>query len=158
VLQPDVLGGAPVVDAAARTVTVRVNHFSTYVLLDSAAGAIAGSGFAGGTLEAYNFPNPFDLSVKTVTTIHGGGAPTLRGTLVRVSVPPGSSGAGRLRVFDITGRLLRTIDLGALSGGQVYYQNWDGRTDFGRDVASGLYLCEIDVGSQRKIFKMAVLK
>jgi hypothetical protein len=158
VLQPDVLGGAPVVDAAARTVTVRVGHFSTYVLLNSAAGAIGGTSFAGGALDAYNFPNPFDLSYKTVTTIHGGGAPTIRGTLVDVSVPVGLSGEGRMRIFDITGRLLRTIDLGSLTGGQSYYQNWDGRTDYGRDVASGLYLCEIDVGSQRKIFKMAVLK
>ncbi len=158
VLQPDVLGGAPVVDGSARTVTVRVNHFSTYVLLDSAAGAIGGSSFGGGDLDAYNFPNPFDLSVKTVTTIHGGGAPTVRGTLIRVSVPPGLSGGGTLRVFDVTGRLLRTIDLGSLSGGQVYYQGWDGRNDSGRDVASGLYLGQVEVGGRRKVFKMAVLK
>ena len=158
VLSPDVLGGAPVVDAVARTVTVRVNHFSTYVLLNSAAGAIGGSPFAGGELDAYNFPNPFDLSVKTVTTIHGGGTPTIRGTLVRVSVPPGLSGSGTLKIFDITGRLLRTLDLGSLAGGQVYYQNWDGRNDFGRDVASGLYLAVVEVGGKRKIWKMAVLK
>src|SRR5262249_44082528 len=125
VLQPDALGSAPVVDSVARTVTVRVNHFSTYVLLDSAAGVIGGSAFGGGDLDAYNFPNPFDLGVKTVTTIHGGGTPTIRGTLVRVSVPPGLSGAGTLRVFDVTGRLVRTIDLGSLTGGQVYYQGWD---------------------------------
>ncbi|HEX4046961.1 MAG TPA: FlgD immunoglobulin-like domain containing protein, partial [Elusimicrobiota bacterium] len=158
VLQPDVLGGAPVVDAVARTVTERVNHFSTYILLDSAAGAIGGAASSVGALTAYNFPNPFDLSYKTVTTIHGGGAPTIRGTLISVSLPPGLSGDGRVRIFDIVGRLLRTIDMGSLTGGQVHYQNWDGRTDFGRDVASGLYLCEIDVGGQRKIFKMAVLK
>jgi hypothetical protein len=158
ILQPDVLGGAPVIDAAARTYTIRVNHFSTYVLLNAGAGTIGGSAFGGGTLDAYNFPNPFDLSVKTVTTIHGGGAPSIRGTMVRVSVPPGLAGAGTLRVFDITGRLLRTIDLGALAAGQIYYQNWDGRNDFGRDVASGLYLGEVEVGTQRKVFKMAVLK
>ena len=158
VLQPDVLGGAPVVDPVARTVTVRVNHFSTYVLLNSAAGAIGGSPFAGGELDAYNFPNPFDLSVKTVTTIHGGGTPTIRGTLVRVSVPPGLSGAGVFKVFDITGRLLRTLDMGSFAGGQVYYQNWDGRNDYGRDVASGLYLGAVEVGGHRKVFKMAVLK
>ncbi len=158
VLQPDVLGAAPVVDRVARTVTVRVNHFSTYVLLNSAAGAIGGSPFSGGGLNAYNFPNPFDLSYRTVTTIHGGGSPTIRGTMISVSVPPGLSGEGTVKVFDITGRLLRTMDMGSLSAGETYYQNWDGRNDFGRDVASGLYLCEVDVGSQRKIFKMAVLK
>ncbi len=158
VLQPDVLGGAPVVDGVARTVTVRVNHFSTYVLLNSAAGAIGGSPTSAGSLSAYNFPNPFDLTYKTVTTILGGGAPTIRGTLINVSVPAGLNGEGMVKIFDITGRLLRTMDMGALAAGQTYYQNWDGRNDFGRDVASGLYLCEIDVGSQKKIFKMAVLK
>ena len=158
ILQPDALGAPLTVDSSARTVSLRVNHFSTYVLLDSAAGAIGGSPFGGGELDAFNFPNPFDLSVKTVTTIHGGGSPTVRGTLIRVSVPPGLSGAGAFRVFDITGRLLRTIDLGALTGGQVYYQGWDGRNDAGLDVASGLYLGQVEVGSRRKNFKMAVLK
>jgi hypothetical protein len=158
ILQPDA-GGAPLtVDRVARTVTLRVNHFSTYVLLDSAAGAIGGSAFGGGDLDAYNFPNPFDLSVKSVTTIHGGGAPAVRGTLVRVSVPPGLSGAGTLRVFNVNGRLVRTVDLGSLSGGQVYYQVFDGRNDSGADVASGLYLAVVSVGGHSKTFKMAVLK
>ncbi|MFI5346719.1 MAG: FlgD immunoglobulin-like domain containing protein, partial [Elusimicrobiota bacterium] len=158
ILQPDAAGGALVVDASARTVALKVNHFSTYVLLDSAAGVIGGSAFAGGDLDAYNFPNPFDLSVKTVTTIHGGGSPSIRGTLVRVSVPPGLSGQGTFRVFDITGRLIRTVDLGALAGGQIYYQAWDGSNDAGSDVASGLYLGQVELGSRRKTFKMAVLK
>jgi hypothetical protein len=158
VLQPDVLGAPPLVDTVGRTVTTRVNHFSTYVLLNSAAGSIGGSSFAGGGLKAYNFPNPFDLRYKTVTTIHGGGSPTIRGTLISVSVPAGVAGESKIRIFDITGHILRTMDLGSLSGGQTYYQNWDGRNDYGRDVASGLYLCEVDVGPQRTIFKMAVLK
>jgi hypothetical protein len=158
ILQPDVLGAAPVVDRAARTYTLRVGHFSTYVLLDSAAGAIGGSPFSGGDLDAFNFPNPFDLSVKTLTTIHGGGSPSVRGTLIRVSVPPGLAGGGTLRVFDITGRLIRSIDLGRLAGGQVYYQGWDGRNDSGVDVASGLYLGQVEVAGRRKTFKMAVLK
>ena len=157
VLQPDVLGVAPVVDLAARTMTLHVSHFSTYVLLDSAVGAIGNSTYVGG-LDAFNFPNPFDLNVKTVTTIHGGGTPTIRGTLIRVSVPAGLSRVGTLRVFDVTGRLLRTIDFGALAGGQTYYQEWDGRNDYGRDVASGLYIGQLEVGGQRLIFKMAVLK
>jgi hypothetical protein len=110
VLQNDVLGLPLTIDQSARTVTLRVNHFSTYVLLDLSAGSISGSAFSGGELEAYNFPNPFDLSIKTVTTIHGGGTPSVRGTLIRVSVPSGISGVGTLRVFDVTGRLVRTID------------------------------------------------
>lgn len=158
VRQPDVTGAPPVVDAAARTVAIRVDHFSTYVLLDASAGAIGGSSFSGADLEAYNFPNPFDLSVKTVTTVHGGGIASVRGTLIRVSVPPAVSGGGTLRVFDVAGRLVRTMDLGLLSGGQTYYQAWDGRGDDGRDAASGLYIGLVEVGGRRRTFKMAVLK
>lgn len=158
ILQPDAFGGAPVVDPQARTVTTRVNHFSTFVLLDASAGAIGGAVFSGGDIEAYNFPNPFDLQVKTVTTIHGAGSQSVRGTMVRVSLPPGLSGTGTFRVFDATGRKLREISLGGLSGGQTYYQGWDGRNDSGRDVASGLYIGMVEIGGKRKTFKMAVIK
>ncbi|UPT76048.1 MAG: hypothetical protein M0D55_04945 [Elusimicrobiota bacterium] len=78
--------------------------------------------------------------------------------MVRVAVPPGLSGAGKLRVFDAAGRLIRTIDMGELAGGQSYYQGWDGRNDSGRDVASGLYVGLVEIGSRRKSFKMAVIK
>ncbi|MDD5302992.1 MAG: FlgD immunoglobulin-like domain containing protein, partial [Elusimicrobia bacterium] len=157
VLQPDALGGAAVLDTAARSVTLNVGHFSTFVLLASGAGAIGGAAHAG-DLEAYNFPNPFDLQIKSVTTIHGAGAQSVRGTMVRVGVPPGLSGQGKLRVFDATGRLIRTLDMGTLAAGQSYYQGWDGRNDGGRDVASGLYVGVIEIGSKRKSFKMAVIK
>jgi hypothetical protein len=158
VLQPDALGGAPLVDPIARTVTVRVPHFSTFVLLDASAGVIGGAAFSGAQLEAYNFPNPFDLQAKTVTTIHGAGTQGVRGTMVRVSLPADLSGSGTFRVFDATGRLIRSIALGALSGGQTYYQGWDGTNDSGRDVASGLYIGVVEVGGKRKTFKMAVIK
>ena len=157
ILQPDALGGAFALDAQARSLTANVSHFSTFVLLASGAGAIGGAAHAG-ELDAYNFPNPFDLQIKTVTTIHGAGAVAVRGTMVRVAVPPNLSGSGKVRVFDVTGRLIRTLDMGALAAGQSYYLGWDGRNDEGRDVASGLYIGQVEIGSKRKTFKMAVLK
>lgn len=157
VLQPDALGGAAALDASARSYTLNVSHFSTFVLLASGAGAIGGSAH-NGELEAYNFPNPFDLEIKSVTTIHGAGAVSVRGTMIRVGVPAGLSGQGKLRVYDVTGRLIRSIDMGTLTGGQSYYQGWDGRNDGGRDVASGLYIGSVEIGSKRKSFKMAVIK
>lgn len=157
VLQPDALGGAPALDPSVRSYTVNVGHFSTFVLLDSSAGAIGGAAHAG-ELEAYNFPNPFDLQIKSVTTIHGGGVQSVRGTMVRVGVPAGLSGQGRLRIFDATGRQIRSIDMGQFASGQSYYQGWDGRNDSGQDVASGLYIGLVEIGSARRSFKMAVIK
>ncbi|MDP3543414.1 MAG: carboxypeptidase regulatory-like domain-containing protein, partial [Elusimicrobiota bacterium] len=157
VLQPDALGGAPALDASVRSYTINVAHFSTFVLLDSSAGAIGGAAHVG-ELEAYNFPNPFDLRIKSVTTIHGAGVQSVRGTMVRVGVPADLSGQGRLRVFDATGRLIRSIDMGQLGAGQSHYQGWDGRNDAGQDVASGLYIGLVEIGSKRRSFKMAVIK
>jgi hypothetical protein len=157
VLQPDALGAAAAHDASGRSLTVNVGHFSTFVLLASDASAIGGATH-GGELEVYNFPNPFDLQIKTVTTIHGAGVQTVRGTMIRVATPSNLSGQGKLRVFDATGRLIRTIDMGTLAAGQSHYQGWDGRNDSGRDVASGLYIGLVEIGSKRRSFKMAVLK
>jgi hypothetical protein len=157
ILQPDALGASPSLDTTARAVTLNVSHFSTFVLLASGVSAIGGAAHAG-DLTAYNFPNPFDLQIKSVTTIHGAGVQTVRGTMVSVGVPPNLSGPGKLLVFDVTGRLIRTIDMGTLAAGQTYYQGWDGRNDDGRDVASGLYVGQVVIGAKRKSFKMAVIK
>ncbi len=158
VLSPDSLGQAPVVDAAARTYQINVGHFSTFVLLPAGAGVIGGTPFSGGALEAYAFPNPFDLRAKTVTTIHGGGSPSIRGTMLRIAVPPGLTGAGSVKIFDVAGRLVRELDLGTLSAGVSYYRDWDGRNSAGADVASGAYIAVVKVGAKTKTLKLAVLK
>jgi hypothetical protein len=158
VLTPDALGQAPEVDAAAGTYAVNVGHFSTYVLLPAGAAVIGGAANSGAGLDAYAFPNPFDLRPKTVTTIHGGGSPSIRGTMLRVAVPPSGGGAGRVRIFDAAGRLVRDLSLGELAPGTNYYVDWDGRNSAGADVASGLYLAVVSVGSKSKTVKLAVLK
>lgn len=157
VLSPDALGAAPEADAAAGTYAVNVGHFSTFVLLPSGAAVIGGSAHSA-AFEAYAFPNPFDLRPKTLTTIHGGGSPVVRGTMLRVAVPPGGGGAGRLRIFDAAGRLVRDLDLGDLPSGSNTYTDWDGRDSSGRDVASGAYLAVVSVGGKAKTVKLAVLK
>ncbi|HBL15751.1 MAG: hypothetical protein A2X36_13355 [Elusimicrobia bacterium GWA2_69_24] len=161
ILQQDAYGAAPVVDAVARTLTLRVGHFSTFVLFDAGAAAISGNSFSGGDLEAFNFPNPFDLSEKTVQTIHGSaGGPnhTVRGTLIRISVPPDLAGGAVIHIFNVAGERVRSLDLGSLAGGRYYYQPWDGRNDAGRDAASGVYIGQVRVGGRSAFFKMAVIK
>ncbi len=161
VLQQDVTGAAPRVDPVNRTVTLNVDHFSTYALFPAAAAVITGAVFGGSDIDAFNFPNPFDLNVKTVQKIHGGGASagsTIRGTMLRFALPEDVSGPASIRIFGVTGQRVRTIDLGELSGGQYYYQEWDGRNDAGLDAASGVYFAEIKVGSRSKFVKMALIK
>ncbi|MFA5140017.1 MAG: FlgD immunoglobulin-like domain containing protein [Elusimicrobiota bacterium] len=158
ILQQDVTGAGAAVDSVNRTVTINVDHLSTFVLFDAAVAAIAGNAFAGGDIEAFNFPNPFDLSAKAVTPIHGAAVQTVRGTLIRFTLPAQMSGEGSLRIYDVTGARVRTLALGALVGGLYYYQEWDGRNDSGRDVGSGVYIGQIQVGGRSAFFKMAVIK
>ncbi|MBI3299307.1 MAG: hypothetical protein HYZ75_14160 [Elusimicrobia bacterium] len=158
VLQPDVTGADYQLDAFNRTVSLAVDHFSTFVLFDAAAAVISGNAYGGADLSAYNFPNPFDLSPKTVTPIHGAGPQTVRGTMIRIAVPSGVDGDGRLMVFSAAGERVRTIELGFLQGGKTYYHAWDGANDSGRDAASGLYIGQVKVGGRSAFFKMAVLR
>lgn len=158
ILQQDVTGASPVIDYENHTITLNVNHFSTFVMFQTNVNVITGDTFGASEMEAYSFPNPFDLSVKTVTTIHPAASHTVRGTLVRFSLPLDVSGAATLRVLTLSGERIRTIDLGDLAAGRHYYQAWDGRNDSGRDVASGIYIGQIKVGKRTKFFKMAVVK
>ncbi|MFH2203657.1 MAG: FlgD immunoglobulin-like domain containing protein [Elusimicrobiota bacterium] len=158
VLQQDATGAAPEIDTANRTITIHVSHFSTFVLFQTGVSVITGNSFGGGEIEAYNFPNPFDLKFKTVTPVHGVAAQSVRGTMIRIGLPADASGGASLHIFNIAGQRVRTIDLGTLRGGQTYYQPWDGRGDGGRDVASGVYFAQVKVGDRFKFFKMAVIE
>ncbi|MBI5209465.1 MAG: hypothetical protein HY927_05760 [Elusimicrobia bacterium] len=158
VLQQDVTGSDPVIDEVNRTITLNINHFSTFVLFDTAVNVITGDVFSGSGIEAFCFPNPFDLETKTVSLIHPASNHVVRGTMMRFTLGADVSGAGSVKIFSVRGEKVRTIDLGNLTGGQYYYQAWDGRNDSGRDVASGVYVGQIKVGSKVKSFKMALIK
>jgi hypothetical protein len=158
ILQQDVTGAAPVIDTVNRTFTVNVNHFSTFVLFETGVDVISGSAFAGGDIEVFNFPNPFDLADKTVATIHPAANVTVRGTMIRAALPLDASGPASVRIYNVAGERVRTVDLGILNGGAYYYQPWDGRNDFGRDAATGVYIGVLKVGKKTKTFKMALIK
>ena len=68
----------------------------------------------------------------------------------------------RIRIYDVAGHLVRTLDLGTklagsyLSRTQAAY--WDGRNDGGETVSSGIYWYELDSGSFRATRKMVIQK
>jgi hypothetical protein len=84
-------------------------------------------------------PNPFN----PVTTIDYGVA---------------ASGRVSVRVFDPTGRLVRTLldqEVPAGTRGQVV---WDGTDDRGEDCASGVYLCKVEAEGFDATRKLVLLK
>jgi hypothetical protein len=64
----------------------------------------------------------------------------------------------KFRIFDVNGRLVRTLVTGVQSPGP-YTAVWDGRDDNGRGVASGNYFARLNVGSSyRDDSRVTILK
>ena len=87
-----------------------------------------------------NLPNPFNPST-TLRFDLGGAAPQ----------------RARLRVYDVEGRLVRTVLDRTLSPGR-YAQPWDGRDDSGRSAASGVYLYRLDTPAEGLSRKMVLVR
>jgi len=85
-----------------------------------------------------NYPNPFN--------------PT---TTIRFALPKDAMVS--LKIYDVLGREVRTLVNGRVSAG---YQQvvWDGRNEFGSQVASGMYIYHITAGDFVSTKKMMMLK
>jgi hypothetical protein len=86
-----------------------------------------------------NVPNPFN--------------PT---TVINYDVPEGG-GMVTLRIYDVSGRLCRTLANGVVSAGEKSV-TWNGRDDHGRHVTSGVYFYRMTAPGFTKTRKMVLLK
>jgi len=87
---------------------------------------------------APNFPNPFNPQ-----------------TTIRFSLP--AAGPARLAIYDAAGRRLRVLVEGVQGAGS-HAVAWDGRDADGRELPSGLYLCELLAGTQRLTGKLLLAR
>ena len=84
--------------------------------------------------------------------------PFVSGTTLRFALP--SRGPVDLAIYDVTGRLVRTLlsgSGGAVSPG-VYAVDWDGRNNDGGRVAGGVYFARLRASNQGAVRKMVVLE
>ncbi|MCK4511038.1 carboxypeptidase regulatory-like domain-containing protein, partial [bacterium] len=86
-----------------------------------------------------NYPNPFN--------------PT---TSVRYTVP--RAGPVDLRVYDASGRLVRTLVETASHDAGRHSASWDGRDESGVEVATGVYFVRLTADSQSASSRMVLLK
>jgi hypothetical protein len=86
-----------------------------------------------------NVPNPFNPT----TTIH-------------YDVPE-AGGKVTLRIFDVSGRLVRTLADGVETQGSKQ-ATWDGRDDRGHRVATGVYFCRLTAPGFTKTRKMVLVQ
>ncbi|MEZ4745692.1 MAG: M20/M25/M40 family metallo-hydrolase [Calditrichia bacterium] len=87
---------------------------------------------------AQNYPNPFN-----------------GGTEIRYQIFSG--GAVKLRIFDIAGQIVATLVDRNLAPGD-YRLNWDGLSDRGEQLPSGLYFLALTMNGQLNVRKLTLLK
>jgi hypothetical protein len=85
-----------------------------------------------------NIPNPFN-------------------PMTRIPFELDRAGTIRLDVYDLAGRLVRTLVRGERSAGP-HVVLWDGRTSRGQRVSSGIYVYRLQFGEREQTRKMVVLK
>jgi hypothetical protein len=87
---------------------------------------------------AQNYPNPFNPA-----------------TTIEFSLPEAAH--VRLEVFNVLGRRVRTLIDEPRPAGH-YVHPWDGRSESGQDLPSGLYFYRLEAGSKTATRKMLLLK
>ena len=65
--------------------------------------------------------------------------------------------ATRLSIYNLKGQLVRVLQLETLQAGE-HTLSWDGRDDYGREVASGVYIYRLDVGEWAVHRRMLLLR
>lgn len=96
--------------------------FTEFLVDNSAKGALE---------RILNYPNPFTTRTE-FQFVHNQGV----GQLLEVQI----------RIFTVSGRLVKTITTQAISeGSRVSGIEWDGKDDFGEDLARGVYLYRISI-------------
>jgi flagellar hook assembly protein FlgD len=66
-------------------------------------------------------------------------------------------GPGQLRIYDVTGTLVREIrNLPRASGHVEVY--WNGRDDAGAEVPSGVYFAQLKVGAGSEVRRFSLVR
>ncbi|MFH1279915.1 MAG: C25 family cysteine peptidase [Candidatus Eisenbacteria bacterium] len=81
--------------------------------------------------------------------------PSRGNSILRYSLP--TEGRAKLRIFTVTGRLVRTLVDGEVGAG-AWVVDWDGRDDRGRELPSGIYFGRLEVGAERRNAKLTLLR
>lgn len=89
-------------------------------------------------IVAGSYPNPFNPETQ-------------------ISYSLGVSEDVRIQIFNVSGQLIRTYDLGYQPAGS-YSVKWDGRNGNGNMAASGVYLYRIQAGANNVTNRMVLLK
>lgn len=106
---------------------------------------------------AANNNSSIDTNVKQLVFNPGKNNEKIR---IQFNVPENVSAPPVLKVFDLRGRLIQTLDTSAQNlfsiTGTKGVVEWDGKNKNGQTVKSGVYLYQIEIGSEKKNGKIIV--
>jgi hypothetical protein len=77
-------------------------------------------------------------------------------TNIRFDLPHGQRVS--LGVFDLAGRMVRTLVAGEILATGSHAREWNGRDDTGKSVAAGVYFYRLDLGQSSETRSMVLLK
>ncbi len=118
------------------------------------------------TLEGDLVTGAHFMGTLTVDVSAGGGGGALAASVTRDASGGGSTlffattrgGAVRVRVFDVSGRMVRSLVEDSYRSPGLQTVRFDGRADDGRRLASGIYLFRIEAAEGIAAGKLAVLR
>jgi hypothetical protein len=113
-------------------------HVPTILIIDSTVTAIDDRVLRRDVVLYQNHPNPFNPATDIGFELDKGGPATLR-------------------IYDVSGRLVRTLVHRHMVSG-FHSKQWDGRDAKGRSVASGVYFYQLQAGGKKLTKKMILLK
>jgi flagellar hook assembly protein FlgD len=88
-----------------------------------------------------------------------GSRPNPANPSARITFTLASTGQVRLRIYDVGGRLVRTLADERLEAAPEPYEIlWDGRNDTGIPMASGVFLYQLDAPGYSSAKKLVLLK
>jgi hypothetical protein len=100
--------------------------------------------------------DPHDPLTDTPSLLGNSPNPVVSLTHIVFDLGP-AGGAACLKLYDVHGRLLRTIQTPPLSSG-LHRITWDGRDEQGRDLPSGVYLYTMESGDWTATRKLQLLR
>ena len=103
-----------------------------------------------GSADKSTLPKAFSLGQNTPN-------PFNPATTISYTVPEGNTAKVTLALYDLRGRLVRTLVDEVREAG-AYNVFWDGRDDSGRQVPSGIYFYRMKAGDFNRTRKMILLK
>ena len=112
------------------------------MLLGTQNGSQPADGLPDDSVQLY--PNPFLTSLNINLRIFDS------------ALTEETTGSSSVRIYDVRGRLMRTIlEQGPLHPGE-YLRTWDGLDEYGKEAAPGVYYVKLQIGD-RSVTKRVIL-